>query len=510
METELTYADVLALLEDISSPNKAEKSPIAAFCQVERYEAFFSTTYLAMRRVIQDGIDVLSQEQEQLAQIITLRFIDEKKVLQIAREKNFSERKVENLQQEAIKRLTRILNKLEERCQEGQPGSCGDQGINLSYRLPMISSAFGSYFTGLLAESNNYCNLDQQIECPSTAETKGLPSLSRIQYLLRKPKGPQILFVGGASGIGKTTLATKILKCLFEEHDADRILGGSAKTEYVDVITQEVRSVEADFRDSMSFYRRLYRQLGLPRTNETGSTKQLANLIRQWLRDQRLRTVIALDNLDDLDSNAIQHLMHMLLPLLNRDCRAIITTRYLSAVPQNAFTVKLRPLTDSFQVSRFLQWHLDRYSAQQTGLTTLEFQPDKIKALVEKSQGVPLLIQLLLSSVVLFGWSYLERNMPLGTELYNFLYRQHWDALANAGQTGQAAQKLAIFIVDRQRRGKQTTNVDIEEWSKIENTPHILDIMRMLSERFLVINHNSLNGDFATFPSFMDFVHLQT
>lgn len=508
-QQELSYEDVLKLLENLHHPDEAEKYSARLPCLVERYAAYSQTDYLALCRVIDDAIEILRQENEAWARIVRLRFVEGQKIAQIAYKDGISERQVQNLQQAAVSRLAKDLNAQEARCQQGSAPACGDRGIDLAYRLPLISSAFGRYFAGLLEESNNYCYLSEQIECATTVETRGLPPLSRIQYLLRKPKGPRLMIVTGASGVGKTTFATKLLKCLYEENDADRILGGSAKTEYVDVITQEARAVEADFRDADSFYRRLYTQLGLPPVIEGAKPGQLVRRIQGWLRDHHLRAVIVLDNLENLDGGEAQRLVELLQPLLGRECRAVITTRYLNSAPQDAFLVTLRPLSETVQARRFLEWHIRYYAAQQTGLNTLTIDDKKAELLVRKSGGLPLLMQLLLSSVVLFGWPYLDRDMPYGEALYNFLYRQHWDALTERGPVGKTAQNLARFIIDRQRRGTQTRWQDIDQWRETDGVSDPSEAMRLLSDRFLVINRNSGQGDFVTFPSFTDFVRMQ-
>ena len=510
MENEvLTYREVHDALECLAAPDKAEGSPALALCLVENYAALTQTRYLALRRVLEEALAVLQEEKAEFAQVLIQRFSEERETYKIAQDKGVGERTVVAMQQKAITRLTRILNEWEARCQQGLPIHCGETGIDLAYRLPLVSSAFGSYFAGLLQEANSYCYLDQQIECAPTADTRSFPALSRIQFLLRKPRGPLILFIAGASGIGKTTLATKIIKCLFEENDVDTILGGSAKTAYVDIVTQDVRSAEADFRDPLSFYRRLYTQLGLPPVREDARPEQLVKRIRGWLGGRRQRTVITLDNLDSLDDMAVRHLTQMLLPILNRDCRAIVTTRHLGVVVPNAFNVILHPLTEHAQVARFLRWHIGHFSAQQPGLGNLELDNRHIDLLIRTTQGLPLLMQLLMSSVVLFDWSYLEREMPFGAALYDFLYREHWAALANAGLVGETAQALVWFIIDRQNRGKLTTRADLDQWSKPERGADVTAAMRLLADRFLVINRNALTGDYATFPSFVEFIQQQ-
>jgi hypothetical protein len=81
---------------------------------------------------------------------------------------------------------------------------CGDQGIDLAHQRLLLSSAFGTYFTGLLEREQSYVNLKGQIETPLVAQHKMLEPLDRIYWAMQNPKGPQVIVIAAEGGMGKS------------------------------------------------------------------------------------------------------------------------------------------------------------------------------------------------------------------------------------------------------------------------------------------------------------------
>jgi hypothetical protein len=180
------------------------------------------------------------------------------------------------------------------------PSNCGDRAVDLGYRRPHVAESFGGYFTGLLEDSGGYIRIDEQVDCPSTPETMAFAPVARILYEIRRPTGPKLVVIAAAGGMGKTTLATKIVKCLYEQQDADFILGDSAKTEHTEPSTGNMYKLDPSFRDIRSFYRRLYAQVGLPVPSSNVSTNRMIETLNDQLRD--FHAVIVIDNLDTVDN----------------------------------------------------------------------------------------------------------------------------------------------------------------------------------------------------------------
>lgn len=199
--------------------------------------------------------------------------------------------------------------------------------------------------------------------------------------------------------MGKTTLATKIVKCLREQEDAEFILGDSAKTEHINPTTNTIFQLDPSFSDPRSLYRRLYAQVGLPAPSARISAAKMAETLAIQLRD--FSAVIVLDNLDTVAE--IDNLLATLIPLLSRRVRAIITTRELASLQQvrpQALMVYLRPLTSVETAQSFLQWHLSHYPPR--GSQKAEFEQrikDRrlVQQIIDKTGGIPLIMQLVLN-----------------------------------------------------------------------------------------------------------------
>jgi len=170
--------------------------------------------------------------------------------------------------------------------------------------------------------------------------------------------------------------------------------------------------------------------------------------------------------------------------------------------------VNLRPLSH-LTVRPFLEWHIQQHREQVEGLSYLAGQLDRQKAdkLVAVSGGIPLIIQLLLSNVCLYSWDYLDRPLPIGVSVLEFLYQQHWDEFSQRGAIG--IQALAKFIVTRQKNGQMTLLDDVQKWGRENGLADVASLLKPLQDRFLIIQRGNLAKEFVTFPSFIDFVEMK-
>jgi len=391
------------------------------------------------------------------------------------------------------------------------PLDCGDRPVDLGFRRPSVTESFGGYFAGLLEDAYGYLRIDEQIDCPVTSGTAEMTPIARLLYELRKPTGPRLVIIAASGGMGKTTVTAKLVKCLYEQKDADFILGDSAKTEHVNAASGEVYKLDPRFRDVRSFYRRLYIQLGLPTPSQSMSPRKMAEEIKERLRDYR--AVIVVDNLETVDDT--QALLSHLEPLLERDVRAIVTTRQIehtSKVNPMSMIVNLKPLTDVETAKLFLQWHITHYSPRRPKLIEagkgLE-NKRHIKSLIKKTGGIPLIMQLVINDVEDKTWAYVERlpDILLSYKLLNYLYKQRWDDLAELGNVGETAQQLVLYIGAQQSRGKRVTFADLDRWSQKESRQgQITRALSELEDRFLILSRDTEKGNFFLFPSFIEFL----
>ena len=122
-----------------------------------------------------------------------------------------------------------------------------------------------------------------------------------------------------------------------------------------------------------------------------------------------------------------------------------------------------------------------------------------------------MLIQLVFSDVARFSWEYLEELPHLfGNDLLSYLYQARWDELGSLGTEGQMARDLLRWIATEQYKGKKVTFKRLTEWAQTQGKTDLLtDSLHLLYERFLIVNHNPKHGDFALFPSLVEFIEQQ-
>lgn len=393
------------------------------------------------------------------------------------------------------------------------PEECGDQGIDLAQQRLLVSSAFGAYFAGLLERDGSYIHLKGQIECPQSSGQERLDPLQRIYWTLQYPKGRQVLVIAAEGGMGKSTLAAKIVRCLYHEQSIDMILGDSAKAHRVDPISGKVFDLPPAYYDSATFTERLCIQLGLPYQPGRSGKRQALKNIRDRLVGRR--AVIIVDNLETIEE--YQDLLKTLRPLASRDTRVLITTRKESGFTDGGpdiFVIHLNPLQDVVAAREFLTWHIRTYSSAHPALSILERDIEsgtKVRRLLRRTGGIPLLMQLVLSDVARSSWDYVQELPDLfGEALLKFLYQARWNELGKLGAAGKAAESILVWIASEQDRHRKVTFDRLKQWAtenrQMESLPTAI---RLLFERFLVVNSDLQRGNFAIFPSLVEFLHKQ-
>lgn len=387
---------------------------------------------------------------------------------------------------------------------------CGNKGIDLGQERLLVSTAFGSYFAGLLEREQSYVELKGQIECPLIEGVEKWEPIQRIFWALQQPKGPRLLIIAADGGMGKSTLAAKVVRCLFEEQSVDMILGDSAKTQRVDPATGKLTGIKPGFYSVATFYIRVCEQLGLPSVDDK---KQALIAIKDRLFGRR--AVIVVDNLETVKRG--DELLRSLQTLTTRDIRVVVTTRNVKGIKElttDILIVQLLPIRELEVVRTFLEWHIRQHQDENPRLQALldDLKDRKrLRWLIERTGGVPLLIQLVFSDVARFSWEYLEELPHLfGNELLSFLYQARWDELGYLGAEGQMARDLLCWVAKEQYKGKKVTFKRLTQWAQAQGKTDLLtDSLRLLYERFLIVNHNPKHGDFALFPSLVEFVEQQ-
>jgi transcriptional regulator with XRE-family HTH domain len=389
------------------------------------------------------------------------------------------------------------------------PSSCGDKGIDLAHRRLFVTRAFGLYFTGLLERDNIYIPISEQIDSPVIFAQSELPPLARIMRALEHPKGPRVIVIGADGGMGKSTLAAKIVRCLHEQQQIDVILGDSAKTERVHPVSGVIQPLTSGYQDTQSFCAKLMTQLGLPSRLGSEAESYLLPRIRNRLVGRR--AVIVLDNLETITQGS--ELLGLLRLLSSRDVRIIVTTRNVEGLESLAYktmVVHLRTITTVASCRTFLRWHVRHFQEGYDDLGQLnldETSDGHIQSLINRTGGIPLLLQIVISTIARTSWTYIDELPTLyGAELLNFLYAERWRELVEAGQAGVVARQILKWVAQQQYDGEGVTFALLDQWAAEHNVRDLPLALRLLNERFLMVNHDFEDGYLTIVPSLTEFL----
>jgi len=385
---------------------------------------------------------------------------------------------------------------------------CGQAPLDLREQRLFVSSALGTYFAGLLESPDIYTSVPGQVWCPAAA---GADPLRWIQGTLTDPAGHRIAVLAAAGGMGKTTVAATITRCLFQTGAIGMILGDSAKRAQVDAATGRLRQIEPGFGDLASFHRRLAAQVGLTGYPVRTRWRSLAADLASRLAGQR--ALIVLDNLDTVDEGG--ELLESLRPLLGRDVRALVTSRVAAFAGDRAVVANLRALSaaDLRTARVFVTWHVERHRSENpalAGLLPAALDRTTLTRLLERTGGIPLVVQVVLGAVTTERWDYLDR-LPslLPGELLDFLYADAWAWLDAAGPAGRLAQHLLRVVAVDQARGRRVTSEELRRQARMGGEAALFsEAMRLLAERFLLVDREprSRLGRFAVVPALRDFI----
>ncbi len=227
------------------------------------------------------------------------------------------------------------------------------------------------------------------------------------------------------------------------------------------------------------------------------------------------RAIIIVDNLETVEE--YESLLKTLKPLASRDTRVLITTRKeggLADRMSDVFVIHLNPLKDLTDTCNFLAWHISTYSGEQSDLLKLERDIDnkkRIQLLLNRTGGIPLLVQLILSDIARASWDYIDKLPHLfGEALLDFLYETRWNELGTLGNDGETAKRILIWLSSEQSRHRKVTFDRLKRWATENGQMESSQVaIRMLFERFLILNSDLKQGNFSLFPSLVEFLHKQ-
>ena len=131
-----------------------------------------------------------------------------------------------------------------------------------------------------------------------------------------------------------------------------------------------------------------------------------------------------------------------------------------------------------------------------------------MKWLVERSGGIPLLMQLLVSDAARSSWEQIRRLPTVfGGDLLNFLYKARWQELEKLDQTGLLAREILLWLKQEQFSNRRVTAKRLAEWTQARGKSDKLPgALTLLHERFLIVNSDLRKGNYAIFPSLSEFL----
>jgi hypothetical protein len=163
------------------------------FRQVQREG--YNNERQATNQVLLRAIEALEATHPQDAHLLQLRFLDLLPIYQLANQFNVAESTFYTMQREAVERLTTTIRRLELEARATQ------QALLIMRLEP--------------ATYTNLVGVDGQVE--------------QLQKLVTSPAAPWIVAIEGIGGIGKTSLADRLLRALIEQGPFDEMGWVSAR-----------------------------------------------------------------------------------------------------------------------------------------------------------------------------------------------------------------------------------------------------------------------------------------
>jgi hypothetical protein len=382
--------DVRQALKEWHEDSSAD-SPLSylyLFRQAQREEQV--TAHQATNQVLLKAIDVLQETHHEDARLLRLRFLDLLPVYRLANQSNVAESTFYTKQREAINRLTDTIERLE-------VAACAAQQELLIARLEAATYV-------------NLIGLDEHV--------------AHLQRLLTTAGPPWLVSIEGIGGIGKTSLADRLLRQLIDHGRFDEIGWVSARQSRF-TPDGAIRAVEKPTLTAEVLIEKLLQQLLPDLVLASGSSiqKMLAAL-RTCLK--ATPHLIVIDNLETLAD--IESLLPTLQDLANPTKFVLTSRKSLYTEP----AIYHFPVPELNELSAL---ELIRQEAQLSNLPVLAESNDEVlKPIYQTVGGNPLALRLVVGQTHIHPLESIlydlrtARGQPV-ERLYTFIYRHAWDSL---------------------------------------------------------------------------------
>ena len=347
----------------------------------------------ATNQIIEHALNVLAQEQAEAAKLLHLRYIDGRKMHQVATQLNLAQPTAFKKQRKAIEYLATTLSNMEMQARASHQAEVEE-------RLP----------------------IGPQVELIGISE-----SLHQVLDLLTKPGAPWIVAIEGLGGLGKTSLAEAVIRQPALSSQFANLAWISAKQEEflpgIGISETNHPALEVETLTSV-----LLEQLGAKAfLNQSLPEQQVA--LTQILKNTPHLVVI--DNLETVIDH--QTILPTLRNLINPS-KFLLTSRHSLRTHSDVYCLNIQELSEADTLQ------LVRHEAKERGLYLLQEATDEeLRSIYEVVGGNPLAIKLVIGQISVLSLSQVLDNLQAASGkdvqgLFTYIYWQAWNMLDQAGQ----------------------------------------------------------------------------
>ena len=88
-----------------------------------------------------------------------------------------------------------------------------------------------------------------------------------------------------------------------------------------------------------------------------------------------------------------------------------------------------------------------------------------------------------------------------------FLYAERWQELSQREAAGFLARQILVWVAHQQYRDEGVTFELLDQWAEEHSgTDELQQALRLLNERFLIVNHDFEHGYLTVVPSLAEFL----
>jgi len=390
-----TSDQVQKAIKGWNTPSYVEPGMAALYLVRQQMKRTSKPLHAIINDVLQVGIDAVAAIDAQMAELITLRWVDGHPVAYVARHFYTSDSNIFPLQKKAFAQLTATLQHLER-------------------------EAWAAQQTHLYA----------RLEAPTNSRLVGLDQqIDQISSVLSTPASPWIVAIEGLGGIGKTTLADAIVRHAIKYHLFDEVGWVTARQQRLNVGGHMGIAPAPALTAEMLVELLAHQLLGAQVVHAQSSHEQLLATLTRHLKE--VAHLIVIDNLEtvlDLD---------VLLPTLQElanPTKFVLTSRTALFDIPNVYHFRLSELGNDDALA------LIRQEIKTSNLATMAAcEESELQEIINVVGGNPLALRLVVGQTHIHALDQIltqlrTAKLAMGQgdpieNLYTYIYRHAWQSL---------------------------------------------------------------------------------